>query len=83
MFLIYIDATYLQGWYGEHGIDRHGYEGEAPFIETPRQARYHYAKKFGIESSWRLGEQTTAPMTTQEPAPRLLFVVISLLLQNV
>jgi len=82
-FPVYIDATYKQGRYDEHGVSRHGYAAEAPFIETPRQARYHYTKRFGIEASYRLGEQTTASTTTRVPAPRFLFVVLSLLLQNV
>ena len=62
---------------------RHGYAVDAPFIDTPRQARNHYAKRFGIESSHRLSEKTTISTTTQDSARRLLFVVISLLFQDV
>jgi len=29
---------------------RHGYAADAPFIDSPRDARYHYSKRFGIES---------------------------------
>ena len=71
-----------RGRYDEHGVARHGYAALAAFVETPSQARYHYAKRLGIESSDRLGEQTTASTTTQEPAPRFLFVLLGLL-QNV
>jgi hypothetical protein len=81
-FPVYIDATYQRGKYDEHGVARHGYAADAPFVETPRQARYHYAKRFGIEASYRLGEQATASTTTQDPAMRLLFVVVSLVIQN-
>ena len=62
---------------------RHGYAPDAPFIETPRDARYHYSKRFGIESSYRLSEQAIATTTTQDATVRLLHVVVSLLLQNV
>ena len=61
---------------------RHGYADDAPFIERPRDARYHYAKRFGIESSYRLSEQAIATTTTRDATVRLLFVVVSLLLQN-
>jgi hypothetical protein len=37
---------------------------DAPFIETPRQARYHYAKRFGIEASYRLSGQSIVTTAT-------------------
>jgi IS4 transposase len=64
-------------------VARHDYAVDAPFIDTPRQARHHYAKRFGIESSYRLSEKTTISTTTQDATRRLLFVVISLLFQNI
>jgi len=47
---VYIDCTYLNGKYDENGVARHGYAADAPFIDSPRDARYHYSKRFGIES---------------------------------
>jgi len=82
-FPVYIDCTYKNGKYDEHGVARHGYAADAPFIDTPRQARYHYSKRFGIEATYRLSESTLISTTTTDPTRRLLFVVISLLLQNV
>ena len=82
-FPVYIDCTYLNGKYDDHGAARHGYAADAPFIETPRDARYHYSKRFGIESSYRLSEQAIATTTTRDATVRLLYVVVSLLLQNV
>ena len=38
---------------------------------------------FRIEASYRLSESTIISTTTQDPTRRLLFVVLSLLLQNV
>jgi IS4 transposase len=64
-------------------VARHGYAADTPFIETPRDARYHYSKRFGIESSYRLSEQAIAKTTTRDPTVRLLYVAVSLLLQNV
>ncbi len=82
-FPVYIDCTYLNGKYDENGVARHGYAADAPFIDSPRDARYHYSKRFGIESSYRLSEQAIATTTTRDPTVRLLYVVVSLLLQNV
>ncbi|WP_256684140.1 ISH3 family transposase [Halococcus qingdaonensis] len=81
-FPVYIDCTYQNGRYDEHGVARHGYAVDAPFIETPSQARTYYSRRFGIESSYRLAEKTTISTTTTDPTQRLLFVVISLLFQN-
>jgi len=43
-FPVYIDCTYQNGRYDDHGVARHGYAADAPFIDSPRDARYHYAK---------------------------------------
>jgi len=82
-FPVMIDCTYQQGRYDEHGVARHGYAVDAPFIDTPRQARKHYSKRFGIEATYRLSESSLISTTTQDATRRLLFVVLSLLLQNV
>jgi len=76
-FPVYIDRTYLNGKYDENGVARHGYAADAPFIDSPRDARYHYSKRFGIESSYRLFEQAIATTTTRDPTVRLLYVVVS------
>jgi len=76
-FPVYIDCTYLNGKYDENGVARHGYAADAPFIDSPRDARYHYSKRFGIESSYRLFEQAIATTTTRDPTVRLLYVVVS------
>ena len=61
---------------------RHGYAVDAPFVETSRQARKYYNRRFGIESTYRLSERPIASTTTQNPAVRFLYVLISFLLQN-
>ena len=82
-FPVMIDCTYKQGRYDEEGVARHGYAVDAPFIDTPRQARAHYSKRFGIEATYRLSEASLISTTTQDATRRLLFVVISLFMQNV
>ena len=82
-FPVMIDCSYQMGRYDEHGVARHGYAVDAPFIDTPRQARHHYSKRFGIEATYRLSESSLISTTTKDPARRFLFVVISLLAQNV
>ena len=82
-FPVMIDCTYQQGRYDEHGVARHGYAVDAPFIDTPQQARRHYSKRFGIEATYRLSESSLISTTSKDPTRRLLFVVISLLMQNV
>jgi len=82
-FPVYIDCVYQQGRYDEHGVARHGYAADAPFIETPRDARQHYRKRFGIESSYRLAKQSLALTSSRDAGLRLLLFVVSLLLQNV
>ncbi|SNR57847.1 ISH3 family transposase [Halorubrum vacuolatum] len=82
-FPVYIDCVYQQGRYDEHGVARHGYAADAPFVETPRDAREHYRKRFGIESSYRLAKQSLALTSSRDAGFRLLLFVVSLLLQNV
>jgi hypothetical protein len=82
-FPVMIDCTYQMSRYGEQGVARHGYAADAPFIDTPRQARQHYSKRFGIEATYRLSESSLISTTATDQTRRLLFVVISLLLQNV
>jgi len=57
---VYIDCVYQQGRYDEHGVARQRRSRDAPVIETPRDAREHYRKRFGIESSYRLAKQSLA-----------------------
>ncbi len=81
-FPVFIDCVYQQGRYDEHGVARHGYAADAPFIDTPRDAREHYSKRFGIESSYRLAKQSLAFTSSEDAGLRLVMFVVSLLLQN-
>ena len=81
-FPVFIDCVYQRGRYDEHGVARHGYAADAPFIATPRDARHHYSKRFGIESSYRLAKQSLAMTSSRDAGLRLLLFVVSLVLQN-
>ena len=65
MFPVFIDGVYQQGRYDEHGVARHGYAADAPFIDTPRDAREHYSKRFGIEPGYRLAKRSLAFTSSQ------------------
>ena len=78
-----IDCPYRMGRYDDHGVARHGYAADAPFINTPRQTRRHYSKRLDIEATYRLSESSLISTTVNDQTRRLLFVVISLLVQNV
>jgi hypothetical protein len=79
---VFIDCVYQQGRYDEHGVAHHGYAADAPFIHTSRDAREHYSKRFGIESSYRLAKQSLSFTSSQDAELRLILFVLSLLLQN-
>jgi IS4 transposase len=79
---MFIGCVYQQGRYDEHGVARHGYAADAPFIDTPRDAREHYSKRFGIELSYRLAKQSLALSSSRDAGLGLLIFVVSLLLQN-
>ena len=81
-FPVFIDCVCQQGRYDEHGVARHGYAADAPFIDTPRDAREHYGKRFGIEPSYRLAKQSLALTISRDAGLGLLMFVVSLLLQN-
>jgi putative transposase len=50
---------------------------------TPREIRETYRKRFGIETSYRQMNEARIRTCTRDPAQRLLFVGIALVLRNV
>jgi hypothetical protein len=50
---------------------------------TPREIRETYRKRFGIETSYRQMNEARIKTSTRDPAQRLLFVGIALVLRNV
>lgn len=50
---------------------------------TPRDIREIYRKRFGIETTYRQMNEARIKTTTRDPAQRLLFVGIALVLRNV
>jgi len=80
-FPVFIVVKYARGKRGKRGIDRIGYVvlHDAASLDTVHRI---YKRRFGIESSYRLMNICRARTTSRSPATRLLFVVISLALQN-
>lgn len=81
-FPVYMQRTYQNERYSGHGVARHGYVADAPFIDSLRDSRYQYPKRFGIEASYRLSKQSITTTSTQNPVTQLLYAVVSLLLQS-
>jgi len=81
-FPVYIDCTYLNGKYDENG------RRVTATLLTRRSSTHHgtldtTTRNAGIDRAYRLFEQAIATTTTRDPTVRLLYVVVSLLLQNV
>jgi len=81
-FPVFIGCVYQQGRCDEYGVARQRRSRDAPFIHTPRDAREHYSKRFGIEASYRLAKQSLDFTSSQDAGLRLVMFVVSLLLQN-
>jgi len=62
---VFIDCVYQQGRCDERQGGASRLRRDAPFIDTPRDARNHYSKRFGIESSYRLAKQSLAFTSSQ------------------
>lgn len=50
---------------------------------SPRQARRHYRRRFGVESSYRCAGQVRGWTTSHNPAYRFVLIALSFFLQNV
>ncbi len=56
--------------------------GSIPTIPKPRKVFSEYRKRFGIESSYRIMNRARARTSSRSPEIRLLYVAISLIIQN-
>jgi IS4 transposase len=50
---------------------------------SPRQARRHYRRRFGIESSYRCAGQVRGWTTSNNPAYRFVLIALSFFLLNI
>lgn len=78
-FEIWVVGTYLQGKYGRHGVEYQAYAVSHVSLRL-RSLPDDYRKRFGIESSYRLKNQSRIRTTTKNPVVRLLYVSIAFLL---
>lgn len=81
-FPVYVVVTYLKGKNEKHGAVHLAYVvlNNAATLDNVRTL---YRSRFGIESSYRLMNVCRARTTSRDPAVRLMFVVVSLVIQNV
>ena len=77
-----IVCTYQKGKRGKRGCRHFGY---AFFHYTPSLGGLYvdYRLRFGVETSYRVGNQARIRTTSRKPALRLLFFAIALLLENI
>lgn len=78
-FEIWVVGTYWQGKYGRHGVEYQAYVVSHVALRL-RGLPDDYRKRFGIESSYRLKNQSRIRTTTKNPVVRLLYVGIAFLL---
>lgn len=81
-FPVYVAIRYWKGQNRKHGAEHMAFVVLYD-AATLKDVKVAYKKRFGIESSYRLMNVCRARTTSRNPAVRLLFVVISLLIQNI
>jgi hypothetical protein len=67
-FPVMIDCTYQQSRYDEHRVAHHGYAVDAPFIDTPRQARQTSHLTTGSPGRYRPGKSDARVATLSASA---------------
>jgi len=81
-FLIHVVRIYLKSRYGKHGSECYGYAIYPLGVVSLRRVFDEYRKRFGIESSYRLMNESRARTSSRDPRRRLLFVAVSFILIN-
>jgi len=78
-FEVWVIGTYSKGKYGRHGLEYQAYA----VYKVPIRLRGlpdDYGRRFGIESSYRLKNQSRIRTSTKNPVVRLLYMGIAFLL---
>ena len=78
-FDAWVIGTYSKGKYGRHGLEYQAYAVHNVPIRL-RGVPDEYRKRFGIESSYRLKNQSRIRTSTKNPIVRLLYMGIAFLL---
>lgn len=82
-FFVHIVRIYLKSRYrGKHGSVCYGYALYPLHIVSLKRVFDEYRKRFGIESSYRLMNQSRARTSSRDPKRRLLFIAVSFILIN-
>jgi putative transposase len=82
-FFVHVVRIYLKSRYrGKHGSVCYGYAFYPLHIVSLKKVFDEYRKRFGIESSYRLMNQSRARTSSRDPKRRFLFVAVSFILIN-
>jgi putative transposase len=81
-FSVHVVRIYLKSRYGKHGSKCYGYIVHPLDVVSLRRVFDEYRKRFGIESSYRLMNESRARTSSRDPKRRLLFVAVSFILIN-
>ena len=81
-FTVHVVCKYSKGRYKRHGLYRFAYLVIGELTLTPQQVYEEYRHRFGIETSYRLMNQTRARTTSRSPVLRLFYVGTALLMLN-
>lgn len=81
-FAVHVVRIYLKSRYGRHGSEVYGYAIYPLGVVSLRRVFEEYRKRFGIESSYRLMNESRARAASRDPKRRLLFVAASFILIN-
>jgi putative transposase len=81
-FSVHVVRIYLKSRYGRHGSECYGYVVSPVDVVSLRRVFDEYRRRFGIESSYRLMNESRARTSSRDPKRRLLFVAVSFILIN-
>lgn len=82
-FALHVVCSYAQGRRGKHGIDVSFFAVlGVPWTGSARRVARTYARRFGIETSYRLMNAMRIRTTSRDPKLRLLYAVLAFVLLN-
>lgn len=79
---IHVVCCYAKGRRGQHRVDHLPYAVVGPFDRPVPAARQEHRARFGIESSYRLGNALRPRTSSRDPKLRLLLMGLSAILVN-
>ena len=81
-YATYVVCRYAKGRRGKHRVDHLPYAVVGKFDQSVAAARQEHRSRFGIESSYRLGNALRPRTSSRDPKLRLLLMGLSAILVN-